>query len=184
MRQKNILGLARGTIRLVPHSPAWVEVFREEAAALGALLGSDFLAAEHIGSTAIPGIVAKPVLDMMVAVPSLVVIPRHEPALISSDWHNRGCPDPQGEHVLFAKGPEECRTVYLKLTTLDSAFWKECLLFRDYLRAHPQTAQDYEALKLKLAQELAPDDRKTYTARKASFIRDVIGRASFLPSPR
>ncbi|MFZ2586523.1 MAG: GrpB family protein [Alphaproteobacteria bacterium] len=173
----NELGLKRGTILLVPHNPIWKHIYIEEVKQLKKLLTKDFLASEHIGSTAVSGILAKPILDMMVALPSLDIISNYKSQLESLGFHDRGYPIMLHDHVLFAKGPEEARTVYVKFTVLGSDFWNECVLFRDYLNHYTSAARAYEKLKLKLAAQLNPNDRKNYTLMKSEFIKEIINKA-------
>ena len=172
-----VLGLKRGTIKLVDHTPLWIRAYEDEVKTLKDIFGPDFIASAHIGSTAIPTIQAKPILDMMVALPELDTALNYKEALEDIGYHYRGMPDVREDHHLFAKGDEDCRTIYLKLTVLDGSYWENHLLFRDYLLNNPQAAKDYEALKFKLAASLNEDDRKTYTASKADFIQKIIYKA-------
>ncbi len=173
-----MLGLKRGTIKLVDHNPRWVEAFDAEVALLKYILGESYVAAEHIGSTAIPGIQAKPILDMQVAVPEMRDVERYHEALLTEGYDFRGSPHERDDHILYAKGPEECRTIYLKFTTLGSKFWTEHILFRDYLINNRDAAREYERLKQSLAQELPEDQRAIYTERKTQFVFDILDRAS------
>ncbi len=77
------------------------------------------------------------------------------------------------EHILYVKGGEEKRTHYLKLTTLDSTFWKEHVIFRDYLIHHPECAVEYSKLKQDLYKKFK-EDREKYTAGKEQFIVEIL----------
>lgn len=170
------LGLARGTVQLSPYDPEWARLYEIEAMHLHAALGEHLIALEHIGSTSIPGISAKPILDIVAAVDTL-----HESECFSTLLQPHGYAlqhdfrDTQ-QHLLYVKGSEERRTHYLKLTTRSSDFWNECVEFRDYLLHHPTRAQEYERLKQELLR-LHADDRPSYTAAKANFIQETFRMA-------
>jgi len=167
------LGLKRGTVKLEPYDPEWTTLFELEKECIQNVLKRDALAIEHIGSTAIPGMDAKPILDLMVAVDSIDDFSRYTPELESLGYSFMRDNQSEQEHVLYVKGPEECRTHYLKLTTLGSNFWHEHILFRDYLISHPDRAEAYKKLKHELLEKFA-DDRPRYTNDKAAFIKEII----------
>jgi len=131
------LGLKRGTVELVEYNPEWAELYLVEKAELERELGDELLGVEHVGSTAIPGMLAKPILDVAVAVNSLDGFERFTPQFEELGYQFMRDNRDDQEHVLYVKGSEEARTHYLKLTTLDSGFWKHHVLFRDYLIDHP-----------------------------------------------
>lgn len=165
-------GLARHEVRLVPHDPRWAEAYRREAERLRQALGVHALEIAHIGSTAVPGLAAKPLLDIMVAITSLeergAVIPLLENAGYEFRPH-----DTLPERLFFIAGVPEARRVNLSLAKLGSAFWRDHLAFRDILRARPEVAAAYARLKADLAQQY-PGDRLAYTAAKGEFITGVL----------
>ena len=119
-----MLGLNRKNVKLSKYDSGWKKAFEEEKTAIQNKLGKMVLDIEHIGSTAIPGMSAKPILDFMVAIDSTAdyqkfIIPLRE---LGYEFR-RDYRDTQ-EHVLFVKGAEDFRTHYLKLTQKDSDFWK------------------------------------------------------------
>lgn len=172
------LGLKIETVRLVPHDESWKEIFLAEKAELKKILGDKVLGIEHVGSTAITGIKAKPVLDLMVGVKTL-----GEPEEYTADLEKLGYifqkdnRKDQGD-ILFVKGPEEGRTHYLKVTAFGSDFWEEHLVFRDFLIQHPEYAKQYEELKLKLLEE-HKGTRIPYTKGKDSFIKNILKLAGY-----
>lgn len=169
------LGLARGTVRLVPYDPAWRDLFLAEAARLRAALGDRLLAVDHVGSTSIPGMDAKPVLDMMGAVASLAEAERLAPLVEALGYELR--PDPEiPERRFFVRGRTTRRTHHFSLVEPTSAYWRDTLLFRDWLRAHPEAAEEYRALKHDLAVRYARD-RQAYTSGKGAFVQAVLERA-------
>lgn len=170
-----MLGLARGTVRLVPHQDEWVNQFAEEAARLADGLGSGALTVEHVGSTAIHPIDAKPIIDILVAVNSLDEAENLTPVLKTLGYTRK----PKGDlpdRRFFVKGPEDARTHHLSLTQIGSPTWVGHVLFRDYLRSNEQTRSEYQMLKRALA-ERYPSDRDTYTKEKAPFITEILKRA-------
>jgi len=168
-----MLGLQRGIVKLSDHKSEWHDLFLEEKRSLEGVLGDTVLAIEHIGSTSIPGIKAKPILDLMIAVPSMDEYEKYIEPLqklgyqFRTDWR-----EGQG-HVLFVKGPEEKRTHYLKLTNLDEYFWVEHILFRDYLKQNPEYKKEYQDLKESLLKEHG-GVREFYTKGKEAFVKSVI----------
>lgn len=152
---KTILGQHKRDINVVPYQSGWVEIYEQEADTLRKTLGDKALRIEHIGSTSIPGMVAKPVIDIMVAVHSLPQAEELIPLLEALGYSYR-TPDTVLERMFFAKeSSPEVRTHHLNLTELDSGFWKNQLAFRDYLRTHDQIALEYVELKLDLAARYA-----------------------------
>jgi GrpB-like predicted nucleotidyltransferase (UPF0157 family) len=171
-----VLGLPRNEVRLVKHDPRWAQLYELAAAALRECLGERLRGIEHIGSTAIPGVDAKPILDLMAAVPCLNL-----PDEVFSDLGNIGYQhrnlDTVPGRLFFAKGPEIARTHHLSVCEVGSPFWSSHLAFRDALRGDEQLAQEYAALKRRLAQQF-PYDRLAYTEAKEGFILSVIASRS------
>jgi GrpB-like predicted nucleotidyltransferase (UPF0157 family) len=138
-------------------------------------LGEPGLWIEHAGSTAIAEMDAKPIIDLMAAVPSLARAAGLVPVLEGRGYEHRGDGGTPGR-LFFAKGPASRRTHHLSLAEPTPACWRETLLFRDYLRAHPAAAGAYCRLKHGLAAQ-HPSDRGAYTGGKAAFVRDILARA-------
>jgi len=172
------LGLQRGIVRLSDHDAAWSDIFNAEKAELREVFGNKILGVEHVGSTAIPGVKAKPILDLMVAIQSLDNWKECEENLQKLGYQFRADNRELQDHILFVKGPEEKRTHYLKLAELNSDFWSEHILFRDFLITHPKYRQEYEDLKILLLQKYQ-DNRKPYTDGKKDFIKKVLKLAGY-----
>ena len=168
-----MLGLQKGTVKLVPHDEVWHRLFAREAEHLRAALGGLAAAVEHVGSTAVCGISAKPVLDIAAAVREIADAAECVAPLEALGYEYRGEHGIPGRHY-FTRG--EPRTHHLHLVELGGAFWRDHLLFRDHLRRHPHVAKGYEDLKKRLAGEY-PEDRGAYTEGKAAFIRNVLEAA-------
>jgi GrpB-like predicted nucleotidyltransferase (UPF0157 family) len=169
------IGLRPRQVRLVPYDPAWPAAYEREAARLRRALGDRVLATAHIGSTAVPGMPAKPLLDLMVAIPTLDAVVELEPLLtvLGYVFHPR---DSIPDRHFFIAGDGDLRRVNLSLVELDSAYWLNHLAFRDALRSQPETAANYARLKAELA-VLFPDNRLAYTDAKGAFVARVLAGA-------
>ncbi len=165
-----MLGLKHGTVKLVAYDPVWPDNFKTEAANVRSCLGKADLVIEHVGSTAIPGLAAKPILDMLVPYENLNEVPAFSDKLAKLDYE---LVTDGALYKLFIKGSKEARTHHLTFTSRKSANWLETIQFRNYLLQHPDTAKEYEAHKFELA-KLYADSRRNYTANKAAFIRRVL----------
>ena len=170
-----MVGLGRGSVRLVPYRDEWKGLFEEEAARLRSVLEDKILRVEHVGSTVVEGMEVKPLIDMMVAVESLEGARGLVPVLEELGYEHRGDGGVEGR-IYLAKGPRSRRTHYLSLAEPTSEHWRRSLLFRDYLRAHPEVAERYWELKRGLARTY-PEDRDSYTAGKDRFIERAIEAA-------
>ena len=175
-----MIGLKRGTVKLTPHNPKWLSIFEKEKQALFRILGDLVVDIQHIGSTSIPGIQAKPIIDISVGIKSMKDSRKFIPLLESIGYEYR--PDFGGPTIqlLFVRGPEEKRTHYLHLMKHNGSIWKNDLTFRDFLRKDKKRAKQYSELKQDLAAKYA-DNRATYTASKADFIHQTIKLATNKP---
>ena len=182
MRNKpSSIGLRRGVVELQDSDPAWAEAFRAEAAWLTQRVADAELPQllfEHIGSTSVPGLEAKPIIDFMAGHQREVDPRTYFPTLEEAGYESRG---PQGvpDREFFVRGPEHERTHHLNLVPLDGTFWRAHLLFRDRLRDEPEVRAAYAALKRQLA-VAHRDDRGAYTDGKAQFVLHVI-RGGLVP---
>ena len=154
-------------IVLVEHRDDWAEWFREEAAALGAVL-PEGTRIHHIGSTAIRGIWAKPIVDILAELPDGIEPPSVKGTLVSHGWL---CMNEREGRISFNKGYTEDgfaeRVFHLHVRRTGDC---DEIAFRDYLNAHPAVAKDYERLKLSLWKPFE-HDRDGYTAAKTDFVR-------------
>jgi GrpB-like predicted nucleotidyltransferase (UPF0157 family) len=160
-------------VHIVPYDPDWPGRFAAERTRLLDAIGPWLVtgSVEHIGSTAIPGLAAKPVIDMMAGVESLE---GSRAALVVLERHQY-CYAPYRTEVMhwLCKPSPTYRTHHLHLVPLGSPLWVEQLAFRDYLRTHRDVALEYAALKRQLA-EAHRLDREAYTTAKAPFVQRVI----------
>jgi len=175
-----MVGLKRGKVKVFPYSPEWAKVFETEKKKLQNALQETLVDIQHVGSTAIPGMSAKPIIDIGVAVPKLNKreIKKYIEPLEKLGYKYMGeerSRNNQREH-LFIKGSEKKRLCYLHMVEFDSLVWKNYLLFRDYLCDNRKAKDEYIKLKLKLAKKFL-DDRKLYTDGKEKFIKELLKKA-------
>ena len=163
-------------ITIEPYSANWPVLFAAERALLENVLGP-WLAGpiEHVGSTAVPGLAAKPIIDMMAAVRGLEQSRGAIPALERLGY----CYAPYRQEVMhwLCKPTPTHRTHHLHLVPYSSPLWNERLIFRDRLRSDGRVADEYAELKRRLAQ-VHQKDREAYTEAKSSFINRVVRGAA------
>ncbi len=164
--------MSEAPIHIVPYDPNWVARFEDEKALLETLLAPWRRGPiEHIGSTAVPGLCAKPVIDVMVGVVSLTA---SEPA--KAALHEAGYQYAEYKTDVmhwFCKPSFALRTHHLHLIPYRSPLWHDRLRFRDLLRADPALAAEYATLKLDLARKFE-FDREAYTEGKSPFIARIL----------
>lgn len=167
-----MIGLKRGKVKLVKHSPKWKQSFEREVKKIKKIFGKDALETKHVGSTAIAGILAKPIIDIALIVPLLQRARRYIKKL-KAIGYNLKKNDMRKERLFFTKGPEKKRTHYLHIGQIGSSYIEDMILFRDYLRRHKSVAKKYSELKEKLAGKYK-NTREIYTAKKEKFVKDVL----------
>lgn len=162
------------SIILSAYQTDWVKQFEEEQECLLRAFNSDKISIEHIGSTSVPNLTAKPIIDIMVGLEDLALFTKaHEILLEKLGYEVRGeCGIPG--RIFCRKGMP--RTHHVHIVQEGSMIWNHHLIFRDYLRNHTEAAQAYEKLKQSLAQQFA-HDRSRYTEGKNDFITMIIQKA-------
>ena len=171
-----MIGLRRGTVRLVPYTSEWERLFEEEKGRLRSAIGDYAVDIQHIGSTAIPGLEAKPIIDIAIALRRLEDVEKCIEPLESLGYEYKGDEGYPGS-FFFAKGDPSNRTHYLHVVERDSEAWKGYIRFRDYLRRHRRVAEEYAKLKRELARK-SGGNRDLYTPGKAEFIERVLQMAA------
>ena len=173
-------GSLNDSIELVTYDPLWPEMAKAEIKILcAALPPNSILDIQHVGSTAIPGILAKPIIDIQVAVASLPVIKQVAIDALKALDYQYWAENPDPERLFFVKGMPpfgERRTHHVHICETSCKHWLGKIRFRDYLIAHPEVAHEYEELKKKLAQQYTWD-REKYTEGKADFVNRILGSA-------
>ena len=154
---------------LVPYDPAWPRLASEEAARIARALGDELIAIHHIGSTAVPGIKAKPILDFLGVVRRLLFFDETPSVLEALDYKARGeMGIPRRRY--FSKSANGPRTHHVHFFEIGDPNIDRHLQFRDYLIAHPDVASEYESLKEGLSRRF-PTDITAYTDAKSDFIQ-------------
>jgi GrpB-like predicted nucleotidyltransferase (UPF0157 family) len=166
------LGLPRGRALVREYDPRWASEFDMAAGALRVALGDSVQGIEHVGSTAVPGLPAKPVLDIAIGLPDGSTLGDVQSALEAAGYEYRGDLGDEGG-LIFAKGTESARTHYLHVVAAASNQWRNYIVFREALRRHPELRDRYATLKKDLASRF-PLDRPSYIAGKAEFITETI----------
>lgn len=164
-----MLGLETGKLKFLPHDPEWKGLFEKEKQLLQAAIGNNVLDIQHVGSTSIPGIIAKPILDIGIAVANF------ETAFICIEPIEKLGYAYRGENGIlrrhfFVKGNP--RTHHIHMLEIMSQDWQRLILFRDYLVQHPEMAQQYVQIKLKLFKQFK-GDRNAYQDGKRNLIEQV-----------
>jgi GrpB-like predicted nucleotidyltransferase (UPF0157 family) len=164
-------------VEVVPHDPRWRAAFEAEAKHVAAALGKNAVAIHHIGSTAIPGIYAKPVIDLLVEVREIGGVDGRSPAMEALGYEVMGELGIPGRRYFRKDDPEGTRTHQVHAFEAGSAEAERHLAFRDYMIAHPDDAMRYSELKRKLAAE-HPLSMDGYMDGKDGFIREMDRRAA------
>jgi GrpB-like predicted nucleotidyltransferase (UPF0157 family) len=169
------LGLESGTVRLMPHDPQWSLLFAQEVTRIRDALAARELALviEHMGSTAVPGLSAKPIIDILAGWDRVEELPRFIATLQDAGYIHRGEQGIPGREF-FRRG--DPRQYHLHLAQFRGTFWQDHLAFRDLLRADARIAGEYDALKHRLA-ERYPRDREAYIDGKTEFVQEMLRHA-------
>jgi GrpB-like predicted nucleotidyltransferase (UPF0157 family) len=168
-----------GEIEIVEYDPSWPALFAEEAARLRAALDPGLIVGlEHFGSTAVPGMPAKPIIDILIAVRSLAAAREALIEPLEDLDYVFWADNPKTDRLFFVKGMPpygERRTHHVHVVEPSAEPWQR-LAFRDYLIAHPEDARHYADLKRSLA-AAHRTDREAYTEAKAVFVAEIMAKA-------
>ncbi len=166
-------GLKRGTVSLSPHDSKWAEQAQKTIGVLRTVFGGSAADLQHIGSTAIEGIQAKPIIDIAVGVCSMEGLPlKALEAAGFQERHNRFSSD-----LLYVLETEDqVRTHQIHILIFDSLQWHNYVDFRDYMNAFPEKAAEYEALKQRLAAE-CDNVQTSYTDGKQEYMKKTLAQA-------
>jgi GrpB-like predicted nucleotidyltransferase (UPF0157 family) len=166
-------------VEVVNYDPRWPTLFDEEANRLRAALDPSLISGlEHFGSTAVPGLSAKPIIDILIAVRSLADAQTSFVEALRKLDYVYWAENPKKDRMFFVKGMPPFgsrRSHHVHVTETHGEMWQR-LAFRDYLRAHPGEAEIYEQLKRRLATE-HQTDREAYTDAKSAYIESVMRKA-------
>ena len=166
-------GPEKREIVIVDYNPAWPALFQAHAERIQAALGPRALAIEHIGSTSVPGLAAKPIIDILVVVKDSSDEASYLPALVAAGYVLRVREPNWHEHRMF-RTPD--RDVHIHIFSHGSVENERQLLFRDRLRTSSEDRDRYEATKRALASQ-GFTDMNAYATAKSAIIEEIIGRA-------
>lgn len=157
-------------VEVTPYRQEWTSMFREEANHLRHIFGEHLVAIYHVGSTSVPGLEAKPIIDIMVVVKDIKLVDEHNQFMQEIGY------EPMGENGIaerryFQKGGDR-RTHHVHVYQIGSPHVERHLAFRDYLRTHPDVATEYSDLKRKLAQQF-PFDIESYIQGKERLVEQI-----------
>ncbi len=165
----------RYSLEIAPCQEGWLSLYEEEAERIRSACGSVIVAIEHVGSTAVPGLAAKPILDIM---PGLTRVENGHATVepmkkLGYEYFGEfGIPG----RFYFTRHHDGRCVVHVHMFEVGTEEWERHLLFRDYLRQHADVTAEYETLKKKLSARCRPD-RTAYTDGKTEFIKSVVGKA-------
>lgn len=162
------------TVVVSPYSAEWPKCFLAIREELSAVFSPMAVVIEHIGSTSVPGLAAKPVIDVLLGARSLADVESKIEPLSDADYaYVKKYEDVLPMRRYFVKSPAASFRIHLHAVEIDSRIWQEHLAFRDALRSDPALRARYQSLKLQLAQAFA-DDKAAYSAAKDPFVQSVI----------
>lgn len=165
-------------IVIAPYDPSWPIRFEAERRTLVSLLAPRSFTIEHVGSTSVPHLGAKPIIDIMLGCARLAEFEAFIPTLEQAGWQYLSKHEAQlPERRFLAKPRTRPRRVHLHAVELDTPFWSRHILFRDLLRQDPEIAASYEKLKISLALRFG-ENRESYTDAKSAFIESVLREAA------
>jgi GrpB-like predicted nucleotidyltransferase (UPF0157 family) len=166
--------------QIIPYNPEWIYLYRAEAKKLKEIFGDDLLGIEHIGSTSVPGLPAKSIIDIMVLIDSYKNAEKFIPKLqeFGYPFDFTAHTDKSTERHLFRKGSPT--KYHLSIAYADrGSFWKRQLAFRDYLREHPEERDRYASLKQELIKK-DPTGKNAYIGGKTDLINEMLDKSGFV----
>jgi GrpB-like predicted nucleotidyltransferase (UPF0157 family) len=163
-------------VRVLPHNPAWKRAYDADADAIARALGDIVAAIHHIGSTAIPGIPAKPIIDILLEVGDIARLDANQSALERLGYEGLGEFGIPGRRYFRKDDAAGKRTHQIHAFQADNPGIGRHFAFRDYMIAHPEAARAYGELKRRLAR-VHPDDIQAYMDGKAAFIKEHQAKA-------
>lgn len=171
------LGLSRSAVSLAESANSWGQAYRAIEPELRAACGESAIAIEHVGSTAVPGLRAKPILDVAIgAQPDAAVPDALVDALVGLGFIDRGVGAGSIGRLLVWEVQPGVRAVHVHIVGYGTREWNDYVEFREALRADASLVQEYERIKNELAQRF-PGDRTAYTLGKARFVEQTLRHA-------
>jgi GrpB-like predicted nucleotidyltransferase (UPF0157 family) len=168
------LGLEYGQLALLRTRPGWLDCGAQLRAHLAAVLTDHHTAVEHVGSTSVAGLLAKPIVDLAVGIAASPAFDPLSARLEQDGWIYRGDAGDEGGHVFVLESQPWFRVAHVHVVPFAGDQWVNYLRFRDLLRDSPEARLAYEATKLQLANAVG-NDRMAYTDGKTNVVRDLLG---------
>lgn len=170
-----VIGVPYGKVIVAPYSDRWPALFEQEKARIASALGPDAVEIMHVGSTAVPRLLAKPIIDINIGVADIGRIPEVVPKMEALGYTYKGEFGIKDRHFFILGEPV---THHVHIVQHGGDFWRVNVLFRDSLRTDTKTAEEYAKLKRNLAGQF-PDDREMYTKSKNGFIQEALRKAGW-----
>lgn len=170
-----MIGLDKSLVTVYPYDETWPMEYKKEEEILKRHLTNLNVRIEHVGSTSIPGLSAKPIIDIAIGAKSEENLFEVAKRLEDAGYDILNSYEEKGE-VLARKGSPECRTHYIHIQLLGSEYWNEFMYFKRFMLDHPESVKEYQELKEELSVKYA-DERKKYTASKNEFISNILEQA-------
>ena len=164
------------SVIVVEYDPSWVLLFEKLRGFVLPVLSDLVVTIEHVGSTSVPGLAAKPIVDMDVVVSTQADVHTAIQRLATLGYVHEGDLGATGREAFIP--PDGVTWHHLYVCTMENAEYKRHILFRDYLRSHPEDAKMYGDLKLELAQRFH-NDRLAYTNAKSDLVKGILQRAGW-----
>lgn len=174
-------------IKIVPYDAAWPSLFEAEVVAIRKVMSSVALRIEHVGSTSVPGLAAKPVVDIQISVATLAALATHSDSLAQIGYTHIPLGPFDLVYPFFQKPADQPSTHHIHLCVRGSDLERRHLAFRDYLRSHPAVGTEYVELKRSLAavhDGATLESRERYSLSKTEFVTAVLERALSAGYPR
>jgi GrpB-like predicted nucleotidyltransferase (UPF0157 family) len=169
-----VIGLKGGTLELSPYDSEWPVFFESERQRIQQAIGRFVLAIEHVGSTSIAGLSAKPIIDMAIALRDYEDGLQCVEPLAELGYLYKGEHGIAGRH--YFRTNDELVKVHIHMVEMSHPAWRDQSAFRDFLRCHPDATREYAALKQSLAATCGAD-REKYTEAKSEFVEDILRKA-------
>ena len=168
-------GLKRGSVQVVRYRAEWKDIYLSEVDRIKACVGDMTIKIEHVGSTSVRGLVAKPIIDIAIAVESrkdmLLIVER----LLNAGYIDGGDQGRAGGYLVERDSNLGVRILHIHIVKKTDVQWRNYIAFRDCLRRDKGVRNEYACLKKALAQRF-PEDRKLYTDGKAEFIKSILSK--------
>lgn len=171
------------TITIAPADPRWAEEFEKIAAMISGITGDLIIGIEHVGSTSIPGLAAKPVIDLDAVMDGVALLPAVIQRLDHAGFDYEGNLGVEGREAFKRRYDDGFMTYHLYVCQNDGKGYLEHIAFRDYLRSHPDAVREYERVKNGLASRY-PHDTDGYLNGKKKFIEGILAETLYRSSSR